>query len=180
MKQVTVGIFEAREDAEKAVNNLHGKLGLRHEDISYVYRNTEGETEEVNTRDVASDTPTEGATKGAVVGGALGAAAGIAAVAGAIPALGPILVAGPLVAALGITGAIGSTVAAAATGAAAGGVVGALVAWGVDTERAQRYEDHVRAGNILVAAHADANRDVKKVLQDAGAVEVQVYGLHMA
>ncbi|MEK7080093.1 MAG: hypothetical protein AAB901_02275, partial [Patescibacteria group bacterium] len=141
MKKFTIGVFGAREDAEKAINRIHNELGVPSSDISYLYKNTEGDVHEIHAGDVASDTPVEGATKGAAIGGALGAIAGIAAVAGIIPVVGPLFAAGPLAVALGLTGAVGTTAAGALTGAAAGGLIGALANMGVGEENAKRYAD---------------------------------------
>ncbi|MES3031287.1 MAG: hypothetical protein V4697_02635 [Patescibacteria group bacterium] len=175
MKKTITGIFESRDSAEKAINQLHSGLGIPNEDISFVYRNTEGNVKEVHARNISSDTPGEGAAKGATVGGALGALAGIATVVGIIPLLGPIFVAGPIIAALGLTGALGTTAAGALTGVAAGGLIGALANLGVGKENAQRYEDYVRAGDVLVVVYAPEVIDVSKVLSEHGAIEVNVY-----
>ncbi|MES2994695.1 MAG: DUF1269 domain-containing protein [Patescibacteria group bacterium] len=177
MKKFTVGVFAAREDAEKAINRLHNELTIPNEDISYLYRNSEGEVREVHAEHIATSTPVEGAGKGAAVGGAIGALAGIAAVAGVIPVIGPLFAAGPLAVALGLTGAVGTTAAGAMTGAAAGGLIGALANMGIGEERAQRYADRVSAGDILVAAYADEGTDVQSLLTDAGALETETYSL---
>lgn len=175
MKQFTVGIFAAREDAEKAINQIHNELKIDSADISYIYRNTEGKLEEVDAGDVSSDTPVEGAGKGALVGGAIGALAGIVAAVGILPALGALFVAGPLAAALGFTGALGTAVAGAATGAAAGGLIGALQNMGIGEEHAKRYADRVEAGNILVATHSEI--DPTQVFEANGALETGRYTL---
>lgn len=177
MKKFTVGIFQAREDAEKAINRLHNELSIPNSDISYLYRNTDGEVLEVEAHHITTDTPVEGAGKGAAVGGTLGALAGIAAVAGIIPVVGPLFAAGPLAVALGLTGAVGTTAAGALTGAAAGGVLGALVNLGVGEERAQRYADRVNAGDVLVAAYAEETVDVRGVLESSGAIDIENYSL---
>lgn len=177
MKKITVGIFSAREDAEKAINKLHNELSISNDDISYLYRNTEGEVQEVSADKISTDTPAEGAGKGAAVGAAVGALAGIAAVVGIIPVIGPLVAAGPLAAALGFTGVVGTTVAGAATGAAAGGVIGALVNMGVGEERAQRYADRVQAGDVLVAAHAEEGIGVAELMSECGALETESYSL---
>jgi hypothetical protein len=177
MKQHTIGTFTAREDAEKAINEVHNKLNIPNEDISYLYRNTEGETHHVPAHEIATPTPAEGAASGIAIGGTIGALAGIAAVAGVLPVLGPILAAGWLATALGITGAVGVTAAGAVTGAAAGGVIGALANIGVGQENAQRYADRVNAGDVLVAVHADESVDVAGVLRSCGAPEVNTYRL---
>lgn len=175
MKQITVGLFVNREDAEKAINQIHNSLGVDTDHISYIYRNTDGEVREVDADDVSSSTPGEGAKSGAVIGGTVGAIAGIATVAGLIPVIGPIFAAGPLAAALGLTGALGTTAAGAATGAVAGGVIGALTNMGIGEERAQRYADRVRAGDVLVSTHADTDKDVASLLTECGATDVEVY-----
>lgn len=175
MKHLTLGTFANREDAEKAINRLHNELNIDTNEISYVYRNTEGETHEVNSADVSSSTPTEGAKSGAVIGGSIGALAGIATAIGVIPVIGPIFAAGPLVAALGLSGALGATAAGAVTGAAAGGLIGALANMGVGEEKAQQYADRVTAGNILLSVHADESVDPVSVMLDCGAENVETF-----
>ncbi len=179
MKQITVGLFDAREDAERALRHLQNELKITPSDISYVYRNTEGETKEVQADDVTLSTSTtgEGAVGGAMVGGAVGALAGVATIVGLIPVVGPIFAAGPLIAALGIGGAAGTVAAGAATGAAAGGLIGALMNLGMGEERARIYEDRVKAGNILVTVHADESVRVSEALLESGATEVESYAL---
>ncbi|MEK7099906.1 MAG: hypothetical protein AAB883_02095 [Patescibacteria group bacterium] len=179
MKKFTIGVFGAREDAEKAINRIHNELGVPSSDISYLYKNTEGDVHEIHAGDVASDTPVEGATKGAAIGGALGAIAGIAAVAGIIPVVGPLFAAGPLAVALGLTGAVGTTAAGALTGAAAGGLIGALANMGVGEENAKRYADRVEAGDILVSAYADETVDVRALLDEAGALDTESYSVQV-
>ncbi|HWH07433.1 MAG TPA: hypothetical protein VNU47_02845 [Candidatus Paceibacterota bacterium] len=175
MKHMTIGVFSDRSNAEAAINRVHNELNVPNDDISYVYRNSEGDVTEVDAKDITTDTPAEGAGKGAMVGGAIGAIAGLATVAGVIPVIGPLFAAGPLAAALGLTGAIGTTAAGAATGAAAGGVIGALSNMGVGQEKAQHYADRVGAGDILVAVHSEKNAE--EILRDCGAVETGVYAL---
>jgi len=175
MKHMTIGLFSDRGNAEAAINRLHNELKIPTDDISYVYRNTQGEIQEVDAGKIATDTPAEGAGKGALVGGTIGALAGIATVAGVIPIIGPLFAAGPLAAALGLSGAVGATAASAATGAAAGGVIGALANMGIGTEKAQHYADRVGEGDILVAAHTE--HDARQVLEECGAVDTDVYTL---
>ncbi len=180
MKQFTLGVFATHAEAEQAINELHRSLGVSTDDISYVYRNNNGQIREVDASDVADDTPGEGATKGAAIGGTLGALAGLATFAGIIPVIGPLFAAGPLAAALGLTGALGSAAAGGLTGAAAGGVVGALVNLGVSDEHAQQYEESIRAGSVLVAVHTDSDIDVASTLVKQGAVDVNEYSLASA
>lgn len=175
MKHMTVGLFSDRANAEKAINRLHNELKIPTDDISYIYRNSDGAVQEVDAGKIATDTPAEGAGKGAVVGGTIGAIAGLATVAGVIPVIGPLFAAGPLAAALGLTGALGTTAAGAATGAAAGGIIGALTNLGIGSEKAQHYADRVGEGDILVAAHTE--HDARQVLTECGAVDTDVYTL---
>lgn len=173
MKNITLATFSTREDAEKAINQLHNELNINHDDISYVYKNTDNEVREVDTKDVSSSTPKEGAVGGAKIGGTIGAIAGIATVIGVIPVIGPVFAAGPLMAALGLTGAIGTTAAGAVTGAAAGGLVGALMNLGVGEENAKRYADYVTAGNVLVSVHSDEEKDPSPILLSCRAEGVE-------
>lgn len=172
---MTLATFSSRKDAEEAINELHRKLKIDLEDISYVYRNRDSEQMEVNASEISSDTPAEGAKKGAAIGGALGAIGGIAAFAGAVPIVGPIFAAGPLMTALGITGAAGGAAAGAVTGGAAGGLIGALGAWGVDKPRTQEYNDSVMAGNILLAVHSEDDIRISEILSDHGAKDINIY-----
>lgn len=173
MKNITLATFSTRDDAEKAINRLHNELDISHDEISYVYRNTEDEVKEVDTKDISSSTPQEGAVDGAKIGGTIGALAGIATVIGVIPIIGPIFAAGPLITALGLTGALGATAAGAVTGAAAGGLVGALMNLGVGEEHAQRYADYVTAGNVLISVHSDEEKDPSAILLACGAEGVE-------
>ncbi len=177
MKKTVIGVFAHREDAEKAINRLHNELSIPNEEISYLYRNTEDEIKQVQADKISSDTPGEGAKKGAKAGAIIGALAGIAATAGILPIIGPFLAAGPILTAVGITGAVGSAAAGAVGGAAVGGLVGALVNLGVGKENAQRYEDEVRAGNVLVSVHTESGGDAESILEDSGALSVETYTL---
>jgi uncharacterized membrane protein len=175
MKKFVVGVFAAREEAEKAINELHNEADVPTDDISYVYRNSEGEVKEADADDIARDTMGESAGKGAAVGGTIGALAGLATFAGVLPVVGPLFAAGPLAAALGFGGAAGAAVAGGATGAAVGGIIGVLGRLGVSSEHAQRYADSVEAGNILVAVHAEEDADVASILTRHGATDVESY-----
>jgi uncharacterized protein (TIGR02271 family) len=85
----------------------------------------------------------------AVAGGAIGGLAGLLLGLGAfaIPGVGPIIGAGPLAAAL--TGA--------AIGAAGGGLLGALVGWGIPETEAGYYAEGVNRGGTLVAVRTQDN-----------------------
>jgi uncharacterized membrane protein len=175
MKQLTIGVFANRRTAEDAINRAHNELSIPNDDISYVYRNTEGEVKEIDSEHISTDTPEEGAGKGAVIGGVIGAIAGIVGIAGALPIVGPLVAGGAIATALGLTGAVGAGVAGAAVGAAAGGFIGALVNLGVGKEHAQHYEDRVMAGDILVVTNDE--KSAQAVFEEAGALEADTYAI---
>ncbi len=175
MKQLTIGLFNSREDAERSLRRLQTDMSLGSSDVSYIYRNTDGDVQEVETDDLTTPKAGEGAVSGAMLGGTIGGLAGLATVVGLIPVIGPIFAAGPLIAALGIGGAAGTVAAGAATGAAAGGLIGGLMNLGVSEERAKVYMDRVQAGDILVSVNADEEVDVATVLLESGASQVETY-----
>jgi len=150
----TVGVFNTREEAERAIDKLMAQ-GYTRDQIGVVGKNAEGKV-------VAQ---TEGnAGEGAAIGAATGAGvAGLVSLGisyGLIPAIGPILAVGPLAAAL----------LSAASGAAAAGLAGALIGWGVPEEDGKFYESQVESGKFLVTVNAEKRHDEAwKVMQQGGA-----------
>lgn len=173
MKEYTTAIFPSRTLAETAIEKLNNDLEIGMDDISYVYRNSDGEIKEVDAVNLENNSTGENASEGAVIGGGIGAALGIATAVGMIPVIGPIFAAGPLIAALGIGGAAGVTAAGAVTGAVAGGLIGALSSIGTSSTQAKKYEDLVLEGNVLVAVHAEKSKNIASVLKDYGAMEIE-------
>jgi hypothetical protein len=147
-------LFKNREDADSAYEWLL-KNGYNSDDIhllisdetrqKYHYaETTEPETTEEET--------IVGLEAGVAVGGGLGAALGIVAGVGAaviIPGLG-LAVAGPLTAAL------------ASAGGLVGGALGALYGSSVPEEEAQKLEQKIREGSILISvrSHSDEDADL--------------------
>lgn len=160
-------ILENEIQAENLVGELR-QAGFSENDISVLFPDTTG------TRDFAHEQKTkapEGAATGAGVGGMLGGALGLLAGIGAlaIPGVGPLIAAGPLMGAL----------SGAAAGAAVGGLTGALVGMGIPEFEAKRYEEKIRAGNILLSVHADDDDDrtqAKDIMKRAGAKDIAVAG----
>ncbi len=178
MKKVIIGTFRSRQNAEALIRHLRETVSVPADDISYIYKNTDGEVKEVASIGATETKSTVGedTTTGAMVGGSLGALAGVATVAGVIPIIGPIFAAGPLIAALGLgAGAVGLTAAGALTGAIAGGVVGALVSLGVTSTEAEAYAEQVRAGDVLVVTHAEDDDAVSAAYDTYGAASINVY-----
>jgi hypothetical protein len=146
MGDVTVGVFENRSDAERAVSDLRA-AGYRDDQISLIARDVRGSV----VRETEDDNAAEGAAIGAVAGAGAMALGSLAVSFGVIPVIGPILAVGPIAAAL----------ISAAGGAAAGGVAGALIGWGIPDEDARYYEDEVKAGRYVVTVHGDRSADAR-------------------
>jgi hypothetical protein len=159
---VVVGVFGDQDSAEQAIHQLHAG-GFRYEDIGFV------EPTQFNPRvspsEVQAIEPETGArvASGAIAGAGVGGlvAAGVAFL---VPGFGPVVAGGILAAILGGAG----------LGAAAGGLIGALTRMGIPEEEARRYQDEVRAGNVLVTLRADRHAaKARKILRDSGAQELR-------
>jgi hypothetical protein len=132
-------LFKNREDADSAYEWL-----LKTRQKYHYAETTEPETTEEET--------VVGLEAGVAVGGGLGAALGIVAGVGAaviIPGIG-LAVAGPLTAAL------------ASAGGLVGGALGALYGSSVPEEEAQKLEQKIREGSILISVrtHSDEDADL--------------------
>jgi hypothetical protein len=83
----------------------------------------------------------------------------------AIPGVGPFIAAGPIMAAL--------------SDVAFGGVAGGLASLGLPQPAARQYEAKIRAGGILVSAHADDTEEIaaaEKIFRNTGAQDICVTG----
>jgi len=96
----------------------------------------------------------EGASAGAGVGGLLGVIAGSVMSAGIIIVPGLNLVA---------TGAIVSSLAGLGAGGLVGGLVGGLIGSGIPEYEAQKYDAHIRKGDVLVVVHPKDDQQTKIV-----------------
>ena len=171
--RTTIGVFTNHYDAEIAVQEIK-KMGLGTDHLSIIVHNDK------IAHDLAADTGARvsqgaaaGAGTGAVAGGTAGLLLGLASL--AIPGVGPILAAGPLAAALG------ATAAGAAVGAATGGIVGALTGAGVSREDAEKYEEAVRRGDVLVAAATNDENDepIERTMERYSARHVKTVGVEL-
>lgn len=161
----TVGIFASTADAIRAVEALN-TIGIPKQSLSIIVRDDE------KAKDLTAETgvkTAKGAAAGAGIGMVAGGLAGLALATSAVilPGVGAVLVAGPLAAALGIGGA--------AAGAAAGGVVGTMVGLGASNEEAEKYEEAVRKGDVLVgvATNDDNSKGVERTLETHSARHVK-------
>ena len=167
MASTIVGLFDDRDDAHNAVQDLMA-AGFTREKISLVATDPSGEYQKYSVDsegNLAGEGAAAGLTSGAVVGGLLGLLIG----AGAIffPPAG-ILVAGP----------IAGLITGAAAGAATGGILGGLIGLGIPKEHAETYAEGVRRGGTLVTVTADESEvpRVKDILDRDGAVDIEQRG----
>jgi len=123
----TVGVFNNRDDADRAVAALR-QAGYRDDQIGLMWKDTRGKT--VRKQGAEETNVEEGAAIGAGVGALGGAAVGAGIIAGVLPVIGPAFALGTL----------GTVLANAAGGAAAAGIAGALVGWGIPEDDARYYE----------------------------------------
>ncbi|WP_173917603.1 general stress protein [Halobacillus sp. Marseille-Q1614] len=157
-KRIMGAVFSQVGDTERAIKDLQGH-GYGPQDISVFARDRnkvnvlEDETDlHVSTnKGKRGEKVGKGAGIGAASGGILGGLTGLIVGLGilAIPGIGQIAAAGPIVAALSGLG----------LGAGGGGIVGALVGAGMPEEEAKQYEEHLRAGKIIVMVEADEKHE---------------------
>lgn len=130
MTRTVTHLFDDYAQAQRAVEALE-QAGFSSSEISLVSRyRSDG-----SLADDAS-----GAATGATVGGLAGGGVGLLAALGviAIPGIGPLVAAGVLA----------TTLASAAAGTVAGGLIGALVDYGVSEDDAHVYSEAVRRGAL--------------------------------
>ncbi len=156
------------------------EAGVSRDDVSYIHLDEDEKVtaETVLDEEDAVERVGAGAAGGAATGVVVGALAGLVVASGVLPGLGAIFVAGPLAAALGLTGAAATTISGAATGAVAGGLIGVLTGVGVAREDAETYDEHVRAGDILVVVKVSNEieaESAKEIFKNHSAEEVRSY-----
>lgn len=167
--QMVLALFATVEEAEQAVSALD-EAGYAQEEINLV---AQEETVKSLIEDPRPETTKESATAGAVGGGAVGGLIGL--IAGASTAIimgvGTVMTGGALAAALGITAA------GAGIGASYGGLLGALMGWGVSEGDIQHFIEGVRDGKILVAVETERNGSeaATAIMRDAGASHVSTH-----
>lgn len=155
-----IGVFDSRDNAERAVNALRSQ-GFTTEEINIVSKNKNKQGQQGT--EYFEDDITDGALTGGTLGGIGGLLLGAGAL--AIPGVGPILAAGPIAAAL--------------SGAVAGGIAGGLIDWGIPAEAGKRYEQQVAQGGILAIIRSDAVKvnQAAQVLRQNGAKDVETHAV---
>lgn len=168
MSDAVVGITADIAHTERVASRLRSE-GFREDQISLVAPDTRGNKDiSHENKSKAPEGIAVGASSGALLGGALGWLTGLGAV--AFPGLGPFILAGPAVAVLTGMG----------VGSAAGGVIGGLVGLGIPEYEAKLYEERLREGRILLAAHpeTDEQKDrAEKVMKEMDAKDVACVSL---
>lgn len=151
MKRVVISLFKDTKNAGEAIADLKTKGYIQ--DISVVAKK-EGD-DDVRShqlkQDVSQGTQV-GAVSGGVAGAFLGLLAGLATV--VLPGGLVLTVAGPLT----LSWIAGGT----ATGALGGGLIGALVDWGLPEEKAKLFSDRVLKGEAIVAVTIDDQSEHEK------------------
>ena len=162
MTQVT-HVYDDPSTAKEVVSALE-EAGFTSSQISIVRQQGDGVTT------TTADDDNDGATTGATIGLVAGTGAGLLASLGmiAIPGIGPLVAAGVLA----------TTLATAAAGTITGGLLGALVDYGVSPEHADIYAENVRRGGTLVSVKADGERlrEAEDIMQEYDPVDVSSRG----
>jgi hypothetical protein len=169
--ETVAGIFQARAEAEKAVQQLH-TVGIPNDRIALLTPEMDQEEVEKSVPIADTEQPGMGKAMGGAVGGAMGAAGGatlgVAAASLLVPGVGPVIAGGLLGAAiLGAGGAL--------TGAAAGEALEEELVSGLPHDELYLYEDALRKGRSVVIAFAEtdeAAEAARNVMANTGAESV--------
>jgi len=171
--QRAIGLFSTRAEAESAMHKLRD-AGFNMDHVSVVAQNNDSladlptENFEKDKGDQAKGGAGAGATAGAVTGGALGLAGSLGVL--AIPGIGPAAELGFLLA---------NTLLGGGIGAAGGGLLGALIGWGIPEEEANYYNSRVYEHNdylVLVQGDAAEIRSAEAIVRDHGIRDWNIYG----
>jgi hypothetical protein len=159
---LVLALFATPAAAAAAARALHAR-GVKRDQISVVSRSHDEEGALAEQMDATPGADIEDSRPAARLGELGGLV--LAAIAVGMPGIGAIVAAGPLAAGLG-----------EAAGHVAGGVASTLKASGVPGPRAERLEEAVEQGRVLLAVHAapDQVEPVKDALDSAGPLELDV------
>lgn len=159
-RSTVVGVFEDRQKAQQAVNELR-RAGFREDEIGVISQNKEGDTAEAAGTDRGSHAGA-GAATGAAAGAGVGALWALGIAAGMLPAVGPVIAGGILA----------SVLTSAAGTAVAGGIIGALIGLGIPEEEARYYEGEFKAGRTIVTVKSETRSDeARSILHRYGAYD---------
>ncbi|EAW35317.1 general stress protein [Lyngbya sp. PCC 8106] len=168
-----VGLFSNRRDAEAALHRLRD-IGFNMDKVSVVTRHeNDGNIAEANVEQTTGDQVKGGASAGAVAGTTAGGLIGLVGSLGvlAIPGVGP-------VAELGLI--LANTLIGGGIGAVGGGLVGALIGWGLPEDKAQYYNSRVHEhGDYLVLMEGTDQeiRNAEALLNDYKVRDLHLFGI---
>lgn len=161
MLKTVIGLFDSRDQAEKAATDLRGS-GF-HDEISILASDKGKEKTSGNYFNDTSETNSinSGLSTGGLLGGLAGLGMGVGAL--AIPGIGPLIAAGPIAGLL--------------SGAFTGGIAGGLIDWGIPADRGKFYEGKIREGKILTSVRTDENKitSAADILRRNGARDVEIH-----
>lgn len=179
MKQTTVGVFEERDKAEKAIQLVHRKLQVPTDDITFLYRNPEGKLREVDVDMIEGKGAGTGAWTGVIVGLLIGALFGAAIIAGLLPTIENFFTEGAVArffSALNLSTTLGTIGLTALTGALLGSLLGGVFA-GSRTLSMRAMDMPAKAREILVAVNAPESMDIHSLFRNLGAFDTRIYRL---
>ncbi len=158
MLKTVIGLFDSRDQAEKAASDLRGS-GF-HDEIS-ILASDKGKMTENKTDAGGATNISSGVSTGGLLGGLAGLGMGVGAL--AIPGIGPLIAAGP------ISGLL--------SGALTGGIAGGLIDWGIPADRGKFYEGKIREGKILASVRTDDKKvnSAADILRRNGARDVEIH-----
>jgi len=146
-------LYSTMESASTAIRDLMDNGGIASSQISVITDDRDGKySQYIDLDDPDYDDEDVDAEEGSAFGAVVGTLTSLTV--SVIPGLGSIVVAGPFAAAL-------MALIGAGSGAVTGGIVAALVDFGVDEEEAMSYEQVLRDGGaiVIVDTTSDAEED---------------------
>ena len=152
---VVIGVFEARVDAERAIEQLHA-AGFGQDDIGFLMRESAAEASPAGVTDetksgLGIENAAIGVLSGSLAGGVIGALLGMM-----IPGYGAAIAAG--------------FVGGVLMGGTGGGLLGVLAGLGVSEADARYYQEEFEQHRALVTVRARERRDqVIEILRGHGA-----------
>lgn len=146
-RDLIVAVFNSTANAHQATAQIASR-GYSTDTVSVITRDNEEQT---------TDTVADGAISGAALGGLGGLLLGAGSL--MIPGFGLLAAAGPIAGLL--------------TGATAGGIIGALVDYGIPEDEASAYEYDLQNGKVVWTMQVeDGHEEIKEILRENGAQKV--------
>lgn len=149
-----IATFYDRHKAEQAFHALQQIVPK--DDVSFMHM---PDTEQNETQDASADGVADGVGWGAAAGGVGGLALGLSML--LIPGIGPILALGPIYTAI--------------SGATVGGIIGGLADMGINRYTAEKIEEHLDQGAIIITVEVPTSEQrstITQILYDCAAIEI--------